>query len=75
MQREWLIQKRNKLNLTQQEVADLSNVSRPYYTMIEQGIRNPSVPSSKAIAKTLSFDWTYFFEEKGNEMTQLKEVN
>lgn len=72
MERGWLIKKRNKLNLTQQEVADLSNVSRPYYTMLEQGIRNPSVASSKAIAKTLGFNWTYFFEEKSNETKQLK---
>lgn len=74
MKREWLIDKRNSLGLTQQEVADESNVSRAYYTMIEQGLRNPSVKSSKAIADTLNFKWTYFFEEKGNVSKQL-EVN
>lgn len=72
MKREWLIEKRNSLGLTQQQVADNSGIERAYYTMIERGLRTPSVTASKAIATTLNFEWTYFFEEKCNVSKQLK---
>lgn len=37
--REYLIELRNKLNLSQQDVADYVGISRQYYNAIENGIR------------------------------------
>ena len=37
--REYLIEMRNKLNLSQQDVADYVGISRQYYNAIENGIR------------------------------------
>jgi transcriptional regulator with XRE-family HTH domain len=67
MKREWLIQKREAKKMSQEVVAEKLGVSRPYYGMIETGIRNPSVGLSKKIAKVFGFKWTIFFEDKGNE--------
>jgi len=61
--RKWLIEKRNKMKLTQQDVADRSELSRTFYTQIETGDRNPSVDNAKKIAKALKFKWTLFFDE------------
>jgi len=66
--RHWLKAFRDQRGLTQQEVADRSDIGRAYYTMIEGGVRNPSVNVAKAIGKTLGFDWTIFFETEGNEV-------
>lgn len=72
MKRQWLINIRNSKGLTQQEVADRSKIERAYYTMIEQGTRNPSVTVAMRLSETLDLPWTYFFEEKGNDTKQLK---
>lgn len=37
--REYLVQRRKELNLSQQDVADALGISRQYYSAIEQGIR------------------------------------
>ncbi len=68
--RSWLKMFRLQRGLTQQVVADLSNIKRSYYTMIESGNRRPSVSVAKDIAKVLGFEWTIFFESKCNEMKQ-----
>lgn len=57
----WLKDMRLERNLTQEEVATLSGISRSFYTCIEQGTKTPSVSTAKAIAKTLKFDWVIFF--------------
>lgn len=66
--REWLKEIREKKGLSQVDVASESNIERPYYTMIEQGKRNPSVKVAKDIADTLNFNWTIFFNDKCNEL-------
>lgn len=53
---------RENKKMTQQEVADKSEIERSYYTMIENGNRKPSVEVAKRIAKTMNFNWTIFFE-------------
>ncbi|MFO1442658.1 helix-turn-helix transcriptional regulator [Bacillus sp. Bva_UNVM-123] len=58
----WLKLHREKLGLTHEDVAMDSGIKRPYYTMIENGSRNPSVEVAKKIAKVLGFNWTFFFE-------------
>lgn len=60
--RQWLKEYRLIKKLTQKETARLSNISRSYYTHIEQGNKTPTVETSKRIAETLSFDWILFFE-------------
>lgn len=66
--RAWLKKIRDKQGLSQGDVAGNSNIERPYYTMIEQGKRNPSVKVAKDIADTLNFNWTIFFSDNCNDM-------
>ncbi|GIN71283.1 putative HTH-type transcriptional regulator YqaF [Bacillus sp. J14TS2] len=66
--RNWLKSLRIQKGLTQQEIADIVNIERAYYTMIESGNRNPSVSVAKSIASAIGFDWTIFFELNSNEM-------
>ncbi|PID03645.1 transcriptional regulator [Sporosarcina sp. P2] len=68
--RKWLKDLRVKKGLTQQSVAERSNIERAYYTMIEAGDRNPSVHVAKSIALVMGFDWTIFFDTKCNEVKQ-----
>lgn len=66
----WLKELRLEKGLTQKDVAEKCNVERAYYTMIETGVRNPSVNVAKAIANIMGFDWTFFFEYRGNSLKQ-----
>nr|WP_239565466.1 helix-turn-helix transcriptional regulator [Brevibacillus fulvus] len=56
-----MVNARIKANLTQQEVADIAQISRAYYAQVESGSRKPSPDVAKKIAETLKFEWTYFF--------------
>lgn len=49
---------------TMLSVARKSDITEGYYSMIENGMRRPSVEVAKRIAAVLGFDWTRFFEEK-----------
>ncbi len=60
--REWLRQKRIQLSYTQEQIADLLNISRAYYTQIELGNRTPSPKVAQKLAKILEIEWTDFFE-------------
>lgn len=60
----WLINLRNKKELTQDEVAKLAEMPRTTYSSIEQGRRRPSVENAMRIASVLGFDWTYFLKRK-----------
>lgn len=72
--RTWLKEIRNEKGFTQQYVADNANIERSYYTMIEAGVRTPSVQVAKSIAGVIGFDWTIFFETKCNETKQNKQA-
>ena len=61
----WLAEYRG--NHTHQEVADMSKLSRSFYTEIENGDKNPSVDTAKRIARALRFKWTKFFEEQSRK--------
>lgn len=67
--REWLRNRRTDKKMTQEDVAKLANIDRAYYTMIENGTRNPSVKVAKRIALALGFIWTIFFEDQSVETT------
>lgn len=69
MKRRWLADIRTSKHMTHEDVATESKISREYYTMIENGTRNPSVTIAKRIAATLECDWTLFFNQKGNNVT------
>ena len=47
MKNKWLIDKRNELGLTQQDLANKTGVHRSYIAMIEKGTRTPSVKRNK----------------------------
>lgn len=68
MIRKWLTDIRESQNKSQEEVAEESGITRQYYGMIESGQRNPSVRAAQSIGNALNFNWTLFFEQKGNEM-------
>jgi putative transcriptional regulator len=70
--RTWLIQMRELKGLTQLQVANMSGISRSYYSGIEIGTRNASPKAAKAIANALGFDWTVFFEQIGLKTSQSK---
>lgn len=71
-----LIKKREMLDLTQQDVVDLTDsiITRQYYGMIENGERRPSVDVAKMIGKILKVDWTIFFEIKSNQRLRKKDL-
>ena len=53
---------RIKKGLTQEQLAERLNVSRPLITRIELGQITPSVPVAKRIGKELDFNWTKFYD-------------
>jgi putative transcriptional regulator len=65
--RNWLKNLRLQRGFTQQDVAQRTKIERSYYTMIENGDRNPSVNVAKQLATAIGFDWTLFFEHQCNE--------
>lgn len=71
MERDWLISYREAKVLTQEQVAELCGIKRPYYTMIETAKRRPSVDVAKKIAMVLDFDWILFFASDSNDSLQL----
>ncbi|MMZ57946.1 helix-turn-helix protein [compost metagenome] len=60
----WLKKFRDIKGYNHDEVAKLCEISRSYYTLIENGDKTPSVKVAKKIAKTLDFDWPLFFGDK-----------
>ena len=61
MMHDLLEEKRKKLEMTQEEVAERAGITRAYYTMIEAGKKTPSPAIAKKIANSFGFDWTLFF--------------
>jgi putative transcriptional regulator len=68
--KEILVQARERKNLTQEQVVELSGakITRQYYGMIENGERRPSVDVAKQIAPVLGISWTIFFGVESNQM-------
>lgn len=62
----WLKVLREKAKMTQGQVALSSNISRSYYTNIENGTKTPSVEVAKLIGSTLNFPWENFFDNKSS---------
>ena len=60
--REWLINIRKKMGLSQVEVSKLIDVTQQMYGFIENGTRRPSPELAQRIGKALNFDWTKFYK-------------
>ncbi|CAK7069536.1 helix-turn-helix transcriptional regulator [Tissierella sp.] len=60
----WLSNIRQQQEKTHEDVATGCNITRQFYSMIENGERTPSVSTAKKIASVLDFDWTRFYEEE-----------
>lgn len=63
--RVWLVEKRKKKGYTQNQVSELSGISRSFYSEIENDTKDPGGKTAKKIADALDFDMRLFFEEKG----------
>lgn len=61
--RDWLIDLRKNLGVTQKDVAQRAGLAQPSYCDIEKGRNNPSVTTAKKLAAVLGIEWTRFFEE------------
>lgn len=61
--REWMKDARKKKNLTQEQVAERIGCSRSLITDVENEKASPSISTAKAIAETLDFKWTIFFDD------------
>jgi len=62
--RKWLKSIRINKNFTMSEVSRQSDITEGYYSMIENGLRSPSITTAKEIAKALNFDWTLFYSDE-----------
>jgi transcriptional regulator with XRE-family HTH domain len=60
----WIKNKRIEKGLTQDQVAEKCEISRSYFTHIENGSKVPTVNVAKKIGETLNFEWTLFFNEE-----------
>lgn len=74
MIRDWLVSARETLNMSHENVAEQSGISRQYYGMIENGQRNPSVKAAKKIGEVLKVNWTLFFDYEGNVLLRNKKL-
>lgn len=48
-------QLRSEKNFTQERVAELAQISRPTYTSIELGMKNPSLPVAMKLKKIFNY--------------------
>jgi transcriptional regulator with XRE-family HTH domain len=58
-----VLKRREELNLTQVELARLSDVSQPHLSKIEQGQGYPSFEGLVGLKRALKVDYNYFFED------------
>ena len=63
--RDWLKQIRTSSEQTQEQIANRAEISRAYYTRIENGKRGEPLPvdTAKKIAAILGFDWQLFYPD------------
>lgn len=62
---------RSSLNITQEQLAEISNFHRTYIGQIERGERNPSLLNLIILCKSLKVSMTEFF----NHFEELKNKN
>ena len=52
---------REAAGMTQEQLAEKTGVIRQTISNIERGLSLPSIPTAKAIAEILEFDWVDFY--------------
>ena len=62
--REKLKKIRKEQNLTQENLSNMVNIHRTYYSMIENGRRNPSLKVAVSIKKALNYQYDDIFEKQ-----------
>lgn len=62
---EWLRTIRKGRELSAREAAEAAGITQQHYSFIENGKRRPSVAVAKRIADVLGFEWTRFYEDRG----------
>ncbi len=55
---------RNQLGYTDKQAADLAGISRSYYTLVETGMRTPSLPMALRIKKALGYHSDDLFDNE-----------
>ena len=50
---------RNKQNLSQEKLAEISGLHRTYISSLERGVRNPTLTTLKSLADALKIDISY----------------
>ena len=58
---------RENAGMTQEQLAEKVGVIRQTISNIECGVALPSIPTARAIAEVLEFDWVDFFNDKNQE--------
>ncbi|MEM5607580.1 helix-turn-helix transcriptional regulator [Bacillus toyonensis] len=58
--RNWLKEFRCVRGFTHRDIANKCEISRSYYTHIENGTKTPSVKIARKIGMHLNFKWTIF---------------
>ncbi len=53
---------RNKLGVSQEELADIANLDRTYITSVESGKRNISIANIEKLSKALNISLHDFFD-------------
>lgn len=61
--RKWLKNIRDIKGYTHEDIARICEISRSYYTHIENGTKTPSVQLAKVLGGKLDFNWIIFFEK------------
>jgi putative transcriptional regulator len=55
---------RKEQKLTQESLSNMVNIHRTYYSMIENGRRNPSLKVAVSIKKALNYQYDDIFEKQ-----------
>ena len=63
-------EKRIKKGLTQEQLAEITQIGRVNITRYENGKITIPVSKAKKIASVLGFDWTLLYEDKPSDLAQ-----
>lgn len=74
MKREWMVNHRKKLKMTQEEAALKLGISRSYYSQIENGVHNPSGMLALRLSNFFNVEMSKFFSIECCDYQQLMEV-
>lgn len=61
-----LKQQRHKKSLSQEELAELSDLHRTYISAVERGVKNISIDNMEKLANALNMDLIELLEKNGN---------